>query len=452
MRKVYWTEQFQMELQKKYRQQSIKINRPLQKHQINLDIEYWNIRSHYGTWVKFKQKSLYGVNFKITKNLIEKDFQLAEEKYKQICNKLGRTAKYQQVYGKLGVCLQKIKQKYIYFSNFVQKCGFKPTVKIISIQQTKSKIQYLFEKNNKIPTQRQAEKQFGFGLKRFTKKFKNKTWRQFLDFCQIPGQQYNKEKLIKQYQQICKENNNIPQSLKQVSNKLSRGIQFIVNRFGSWDNFVRQCGYQPAFERYITISDDQLIENYKKLCRQTNSIISGSQYNSIDGRIGSFKSIIMRFKTWNNFLKQCDVEMPKGSSILQRHILKRLKQEYNTLEICHRFRSAIPSKLQFDIYLPELKLAFQINGISHYQPIYGQKSFLRTTKNDKIKMQQCKTCGISLHQMKSNIQKFGGYKFNYCDKGSKNRMKKNKQFFDYFYGNIKSIIEESIKNRNNKTV
>lgn len=49
--------------------------------------------------------------------------------------------------------------------------------------------------------------------------------------------------------------------------------------------------------------------------------------------------------------------------------------------------SAIEQEL--DIFIPELKLAIEINGIVHYKPIYGEQTLERTLKSDAIKQQRC---------------------------------------------------------------
>ena len=41
--------------------------------------------------------------------------------------------------------------------------------------------------------------------------------------------------------------------------------------------------------------------------------------------------------------------------------------------------------LKLDIYIDKLKLAFEINGIVHYKPIYGKEKFDKIVKKDILK-------------------------------------------------------------------
>ena len=64
------------------------------------------------------------------------------------------------------------------------------------------------------------------------------------------------------------------------------------------------------------------------------------------------------------------------------------------MEIHYNKTDAINAEL--DIYIPSLKLAFELNGIFHYEPIYGKEKFDKTISNDKRKFQACLEHGISL--------------------------------------------------------
>ena len=81
-------------------------------------------------------------------------------------------------------------------------------------------------------------------------------------------------------------------------------------------------------------------------------------------------------------------------SKLEMWLEKQLIVAYPTLEIHFNKTDTINSEL--DIYIPSLKLAFELNGIFHYEPIYGKDKLDKTKNNDQRKFQACLERGISL--------------------------------------------------------
>lgn len=71
-----------------------------------------------------------------------------------------------------------------------------------------------------------------------------------------------------------------------------------------------------------------------------------------------------------------------------------LRAERPDLKILFNDKTSINSEL--DIYLPELKLAFELNGIFHYEPIYGDEKLASIQNNDSRKFQACLEQGIEL--------------------------------------------------------
>ena len=57
------------------------------------------------------------------------------------------------------------------------------------------------------------------------------------------------------------------------------------------------------------------------------------------------------------------------------------------------------------MYIPSLKLAFEIQGIFHYEPIFGQEKLDQIQKNDKDKIKKCLEQGITLYQIDTRSQK-----------------------------------------------
>lgn len=61
-----------------------------------------------------------------------------------------------------------------------------------------------------------------------------------------------------------------------------------------------------------------------------------------------------------------------------------------------KFNSKEEINSELDIYIPSLKLAFELNGIFHYEPIYGQERLAFIQNNDDRKFQACGEAGIAL--------------------------------------------------------
>ena len=55
--------------------------------------------------------------------------------------------------------------------------------------------------------------------------------------------------------------------------------------------------------------------------------------------------------------------------------------------------------LEFDIYIPDIKTAFEYQGIQHYRPVKawgGEKAFEEVKHRDARKVLMCKQLGIRL--------------------------------------------------------
>lgn len=81
-------------------------------------------------------------------------------------------------------------------------------------------------------------------------------------------------------------------------------------------------------------------------------------------------------------------------SKLEVWLESKLTVLYPNLEFHFNRKDAINSEL--DIYIPTLKLAFELNGIFHYEPIFGQEKLEQSQNNDHRKFQPCGEQGISL--------------------------------------------------------
>jgi hypothetical protein len=91
-------------------------------------------------------------------------------------------------------------------------------------------------------------------------------------------------------------------------------------------------------------------------------------------------------------------------SKLEIWLEEQLTTQYPDLKIDYNQKGAIGSEL--DIYIPSLKLAFELNGIFHYEPIYGDKKLNQIKENDNNKFQKCINHNISLCVIDTSQQKY----------------------------------------------
>jgi hypothetical protein len=94
--------------------------------------------------------------------------------------------------------------------------------------------------------------------------------------------------------------------------------------------------------------------------------------------------------TYNNTHKTKGTRISK----LEKWIAIELIKKYPNIDFFFNDKTTINSEL--DIYIPELKLAFELNGIFHYEPIYGEDKLNQIQNNDNRKFQACLEQGIEL--------------------------------------------------------
>lgn len=91
-------------------------------------------------------------------------------------------------------------------------------------------------------------------------------------------------------------------------------------------------------------------------------------------------------------------------SKLEVWLEQKLIETFPTLDF--KFNEKLAIKSELDIYIPSLSLAFELNGIFHYEPIYGDKTLNQVQNNDKRKFQACGEAKISLCLIDISRQKY----------------------------------------------
>lgn len=94
--------------------------------------------------------------------------------------------------------------------------------------------------------------------------------------------------------------------------------------------------------------------------------------------------------TFNNKNKKIGTRRSKLEVFIELELTRLFPQ----LEIVFNSKEVIGSEL--DVYIPSLLLAFELNGIFHYEPIFGINKLESIKINDKNKIIECYKRGIDL--------------------------------------------------------
>lgn len=104
--------------------------------------------------------------------------------------------------------------------------------------------------------------------------------------------------------------------------------------------------------------------------------------------------------TYNNKHKTHGYKRSK----LELWLEEQLSILYPNLETHFNRKDTINSEL--DIYIPTLNIAFELNGIFHYEPIYGVNKLQKIQTNDVSKTKACHDAKIDLCIIDTSQQKY----------------------------------------------
>ena len=104
--------------------------------------------------------------------------------------------------------------------------------------------------------------------------------------------------------------------------------------------------------------------------------------------------------TYNNKNRKHGCRRSKLEAWLEVELVKLYPKE----KILFNCKEAIGSEL--DIHFVDLDLAFELNGIFHYEPIFGNKKLKQIEQNDKGKFKACIDNAIDLCIIDTSKQKY----------------------------------------------
>jgi len=155
--------------------------------------------------------------------------------------------------------------------------------------------------------------------------------------------------------------------------------------FGSKDAKLRFCT-RTCHRAHITKSKLRKIVT----CSVCQKAIERKQNDIKKSKSGKYFCSRSCSAKYNNTHKSHGTRRSK----LETYIEEQLKIKYPFLQIDFNKKDAINSEL--DIYIPSLKLAFELNGIYHYEPIHGTQKLASVQNNDDRKFQACLEHSIEL--------------------------------------------------------
>lgn len=149
---------------------------------------------------------------------------------------------------------------------------------------------------------------------------------------------------------------------------------------------------------------NQIHRNWIKIkCAECNIEIK-KQKSKIKNNKNNFcsKSCSAKFQNKNKTLGK------SKKSKAESYLADLIRKDFKELLITENVRDILPSKLEIDIYISQIRLAIEINGPLHYYPIYGKEK-LKTIK-DKDKKKKSDVQRINCQLLIFNISKIKYWK------------------------------------------
>ncbi len=168
---------------------------------------------------------------------------------------------------------------------------------------------------------------------------------------------------------------------------------YFLSHFKTFNEAIEEAGYATT-----TITDTttkrQLPKQDVFVCNQCNKVFEltgtkrsvkhrDSKKQKSKGKHGN----IFCSRSCSTSYTNCHKDFGTRRSKLEAFIELQLPLDFPNIEFIFNSKQIINSEL--DIYIPALKMAIELNGIVHYEPIYGVDKFIKIQNNDKQKIIRC---------------------------------------------------------------
>lgn len=199
---------------------------------------------------------------------------------------------------------------------------------------------------------------------------------------------YTKKELIEDIKFVKKQIGHVPSWTEYNKNRTN--VRAIDRHFGSYNKAIVEIFGEK--HKYIKMSKIECECNQcgKKFMKHQNQI-EKTKHNFCSKSCAA---------VYNNANKKYGTRRSK----LEKYLEEELTKLYPNLEVHYNRVDTI--KAELDIYIPSLSLAFELNGIFHYEPIYGKDKLASIQNNDKRKFQACLEKNIELCVIDSSSLKY----------------------------------------------
>lgn len=205
-----------------------------------------------------------------------------------------------------------------------------------------------------------------------------------------------------------------------INNKLTKFGKIHINEvLKIMDSLIREE------ERYKNMVDLAILEQTEKHEKYRFSLFSGNPYGF------ELNEILLKDENWNfcialyNNRKFIDAieELSRKSEnklresmgipninegwVSEAKLYYGLKNEFKNYNVIHQYKPVWLGRQSLDIFIEELNLAIEYQGLQHYQPVKyfgGEEGFLKTLRRDKRKARLCKRNNITLIYVKEGYE------------------------------------------------